>query len=939
MFESDAFRYVRLGRSDRVSRCRRTPAPSSSLRPKGKAVFVGPEVQRIFAMAVELPPAERESLVRRECGNDPRLFREVMSLLQAYEDHLDDDYLEKPVFEVGKLWQDAYQESEQLKKREQVPPTIPGYTIIEHLGNGAMGQVYLARQDELARPVAVKVLRPLALDRHYDEFVVRFRNECKVLAMLPHKNIAKLYDVGSLADDRPFFTMEYLEGAQTVQQFCDETRAGIEQRLQLFLEICDGVAFAHRNAIVHRDLKPSNILVDPKSHRPLIIDFGIAKSIQPHEAIDFTETPEWRPMGTPPFISPEQLRRTKDGVTDTRSDVYALGMVLYVLLTDQRPFINHGDATYDFDLLKKIIETPAPAPSQAFLQQTATCRGEVAAKRGLTPAQLARLLRRDLDWVVLKAIRKNPDERYQSVLALADDVRRFLALQPVKARPDVWFYPFSKFVRRHWAAVTVGALFAVSLLTVATIAFFNNQKAIRAGARTRAVLTNLRSVVDINDPLFPDLVRVDTARTIVDKLGVGIEEFDDDEMRLTLMEIQASLLYSIGDYRAAKDRFSAIYRANLRRLGPDHKSTIIAAYWAGICSVGLKQSDEALAFFDIVLPYSRVLEQRFQFRLRRARVEALRELGLTDSSVLIDELNAMAAGLHDLQGEHSAEAVLIAISKGHVYRDSFQFDKAEEAYLQALTLRLDNELVSDPIRGNTYNYLAANARAQGAPEKALTFGREGRRLLEGSLPPDHPYLLSLYNNLGNVFADLGRYEEAEPLLREALLLKPTHELYTKPLQTNMLNNLADLYLDWDCVAEAETVKLIELTLRGQAASPRDLNHLASYLTLAEIYALRGRHAETVALLEAVIADWPAGAHREYQGVALVLLSLAEARQGRVTRAFDYFCQARDLSGPAAAHFAEYYCESARGLASLPLTPQQTEQVRAALTTFCGSGGR
>ncbi len=897
---------------------------------------MGPEVQRIFAMAVELPSAERETLVRGECGDDPVVFHEVMSLLQAYEDHRDDDYLEKPVFEVGKLWQDAYQESEQLKKREQVPPTIPGYTILEHLGNGAMGQVYLARQDELARPVAVKVLRRPALDSHFDEFVARFRNECKVLAMLPHKNIAKLYDVGSLDDDRPYFTMEYLEGAQTVQQFCDETRADVAQRLRLFLEICDGVAFAHRNTIVHRDLKPSNILVDPKSRRPLIIDFGIAKSIQPHEAINFTETPEWRPFGTPPFISPEQLRRSKDGMTDTRSDVYALGMVLYVLLTDHRPFIKPSDAAYDFDLLKRIIETPAPAPSQAFLQQDESRRHEVAAKRGMAPIQLTRLLQRDLDWVVLKAVKKNPDERYQSVLALADEIRRFLALQPVKARPDVWFYAFSKFVRRHWAAVSFGALFTVSLLTVATIAFFNNQKAIRAAARTRAVLTNLKNVVDINDPLFPDLVRVDTARTIVDKLAVGISESDDEETRVTLMEIQASLLYGIGDYRAAKDRFTALYRANLRRLGPAHKNTLIAAYWAGICSVGLKESDAALAFFDIVLPHSSVLEPRFQFRLRRARVEALRELGLTEAAVLIGELDAMAEELEDQKGEHSAEAVLIAISKGHVFRDSFRFDEAETAYLQALNLRLDNDLVSDPIRGNTYNYLAANARAQGDPAKALTFGRKGRHLLEGSLPPDHPYLLSLYNNLGNVYADLGRYEEAEPLLREALLLKPTHELYTKPMQTNMLNNLADLYLDWDCVVEAETVKLIELTLRGQAAAPRDLNHLASYLTLAEIYALRGRHAETAQLLETVIADWPAGAHREYQGVALVLLSLAEARQGHQARAFDYFCQARDLSGSAAVHFAEYYCESARGLAKLPLSPGQAEQVRVALASFCAS---
>nr|WP_279382599.1 serine/threonine-protein kinase [Acanthopleuribacter pedis] len=857
-----------------------------------------------------------------------------MSLLTAYEDHQEDDFLEKPFFEVGKLLEDVRDESLRLKAREEVPPQIPGYTIQKSLGSGAMGQVFLATQEQLARPVAVKVLRPRSLEHHYEEFVVRFRNECKVLAMLPHENIAKIYEVGRLEDERPFFTLEYLEGAQTVQQFCDQIGADIHQRLRLFLKICDGVAFAHRNAIVHRDLKPSNILIDPESRQPKIIDFGIAKSIQPHAAIDFTETPDWRPMGTPPFISPEQLRRSEGVVADTRSDVYALGMLLYVLLTDTRPFLPDEEAAFDFDLWKKIVEEPASAPSHAYLQCDPARRRAVAERRAVTPVQLVAQLKRDLDWIVLKAVRKNPDDRYQSVLALADDIERYLTHQPVKARPDSWFYHVSKFVRRHWLSVTVGCLFGTSLLTLATIAFFNNQKAIREAERVEVLLEHLKGVVDLSDPLFPDLFRDVTRRKVANELQTAIEVSRDADLRMTLMEIQGTLLYGLGDYRQAGDRYTGLVRLAERRLGPRHERTLRAAYWAGVCSMALEEADRALMFFDRVLPDVAVLAPHLQMRLRRARVEALRQLGQTKSDRLIELLEVMEADVGVLVEPRSFEASQIAVTKGHVHRDVSQFKLAETAYHRALNLRLNDGRVSDPIRGITYNYLAVNARMAGRLDDALEYALHGRGLLEGALRRDHPYLLQLYNNLGNIYSDLGRLAEAEPLLRKALLLRSDADVTVRPFQTNMLNNLADLYLGWGCAEDAEAVKLFELTVRGEGRGTRDLNHWASLLTLAEIYQAQGRHGEAAMFLETVLTEWPLESHVPYYAVGMSLLARSEAEQGRYEHGFALFRQARLLSSNGEKWFPGYFCEAAVVLAEGELEEAERAELRAFLAETC-----
>lgn len=870
---------------------------------------MGPDVQRVFSLAIELPPEQREALVRAEVGDDTDLYQEVVSLLDAYEEHRDNDFLEKPVFEVGKLFHDVEKESRRVKAREETQPVIPGYSITENLGNGAMGQVFLAFQEELARSVAVKVLRPQFLESHYREFAARFRNECKVLAMLPHDNIAKIYEVGTLDDARPFFTMEYLEGAQTVQQYCDQIGADIPQRLRLFLKICDGVAFAHRNTIVHRDLKPSNILIDPKSGQPKIIDFGLAKSILPHEAIDWAETPEWRPMGTPPFISPEQLRRSEGVVPDTRSDVYALGMLLYVLLTDIRPFLTDSETAFDYDLLRKIVEEPVAPPSGAFLKMAPDRRREVAARCAVSPAQLVTHLKRDLDWIVLKAVQKDPDQRYQSVLALADDLRRYLALKPVKARPDVWYYQMSKFVRRHWLSVLVGTVFAGSLLALTTIAFFNNQKAIRAAERTRAVLDHLKNVVDLNDPLLPEMFQEVTGRAVASQLQAAIEEEGDVESRLAMMEIHGSLLYGLGDYRLARDRYSGLFRAAERRHGSSHERTLRAGYWAGICSLALAEAPTALAFFEQALPDIAVLNPRFQIRLRRGRVEALRQLGRSKSEDLVVLLDEMVADLAVMQETRGAEAMLIAITKGHVYRDDFQFKQAEAAYEQALTMRMKDGRISDPLRGNTYNYLAANARLDRRLEDALEYGLRARELLEASLRPDHPYLLHLHNNLGNIYSDLGRDEEAEWFLRKALRLRTDPNATSRPLQTNMLNNLADLYLGWQCPDEAEVVKVFELTLRAEQQESGDINHWASLLTLAEIYQDQGRHAQAAFHLETVVTEWPLDSHTPYLALALSLLARSEAEQGNPLLALRYFDQAAALSEDAVRSYPEYYCDA------------------------------
>lgn len=709
----------------------------------------------------------------------------------------------------GDLWPTAAVEAGSAGDR------IGPYRILETLGEGGMGTVFLAEQTgPIRRRVAVKLIRARRIDSR--EALLRFQAERQALARMSHPAIAQVFDAGSTPDGKPFIVMEYVPG-EPIHTYCDRRSLDVNARLELFIAVCEGVQHAHQKGVIHRDLKPSNILVTEEQGRPLpkIIDFGIAKALGEPLA-DGTLVTGPQLLGTPAYISPEAIAGEPGADLDTRSDVYSLGVVLYELLVGVPPFDPAGRAVAQ---LVRAVSEEAPRPSTRVQTLDHPTRERVAAARRANPMTLGRFLRRDLDWVILKALARDRAERYPSAAALAEDLGRHLRREPVQAGPPTATYRLAKFVRRHTAAVVAAAVAVLALVlglvgttVTARRASHEAARANREAAAAREVSAFLVDLFQVSDPGRARGATV-TARELLDAGAARVErELSDQPLtRATLMETIGTVYRKLGLYDEAAPLLEGALR--LREAG------------------GL----DPLELASTLLAVS-VLE---------------RERGRYDTAELLArrclEIRERALGPnHPDVGDVLSSLGLVELRRG-------RYAEGEATLRRALAIR-ERALGPDhPGLGPALNNLAMVLKHQARYAEAEGLYRRDLGLAERALGPDHPDLAVTLNNLAIVCRRQGRLDEAEPLMVRALAIREKALGPGHPEVANSLNDLAALAWNRGRLGDARTLFERALAIREQALGPDHPDLGRSLCNLGTLAAVDGRKADAEALFERSLA--------------------------------------------------------------------------------------
>ncbi len=519
--------------------------------------ILGPELKQIFGEALDQRDGpERAAYLDRACVDNQHLRNRVEALLKFTRRTSDPTQLlpgcERPVAEAADFTFNRTELDFRVTKLKTpgavaaapTPPCRPAvvmvgdsigpYKLIEQIGEGGMGTVYLAEQERpIRRQVALKVIKP-GMDT--DQVIARFEAERQALAMMDHPNIARVLDVGATVTGRPYFVMELVQGI-SITEYCDQNHLTTRERLALFIPVCRAIQHAHQKGIIHRDIKPSNVLVTCRDGvaEPKVIDFGVAKAIEQSLTEESICTEFGAIIGTLEYMSPEQADLGGIDI-DTRSDIYSLGVLLYELLTGSTPLERRRlrAVTYS-ELLRQIREDAPPRPSSR-LGEVVVDSTMVSDRRSVEPARLARLLRGDLDWIVMKSLDKDRSRRYETANGFARDIQRHLDGDPVEACPPSTVYKLRKFTGRHRGALATATLIACMLITStivsAGLAYWANLERIRAVVAERHA-DMLRQAAQIHARATdPDQDRSDSgnaqpARPTDDKGVIGRDWHED----------------------------------------------------------------------------------------------------------------------------------------------------------------------------------------------------------------------------------------------------------------------------------------------------------------------------------------------------------------------------------------------------------------------------
>ena len=781
------------------------------------------------------------------------------------------------------------------------PGTVIGpYKILQLIGEGGFGSVFMAQQDRpVQRKVALKIIK-LGMDTR--QVVARFEQERQALAMMDHPNIARVLDAGATLAGRPFFVMELVKG-EPITEYCDKNSLEITDRLKLFAQVCNAVQHAHTKGIIHRDIKPSNVLVSAQDGKPLakVIDFGIAKATAARltEKTLFTEHRSL--IGTPEYMSPEQAEGSMD--IDTRTDVYALGVLLYELLTGATPFDGEKLRSAAYGEMQRIIrEVDPPNPSTRLSQNTATI-GNVAAHRHTEPRKLGSIIRGELDWIVMKALDKDRTRRYETANGLALDIQRYLTGEPVVAAPPSASYRIRKFVTRHRGAVAAGVAIAASLVLgivafawQARIARDQRDRAVTAEAETSKRADELKEVADFQaqmlaqvDPAAAGVQLTEDVRPRFDaavaKTGVTEDErplqvdsfvgqwsrvnatdtalelingtilkpavtaidkqfADQPVIAANLRHVLAERYHDLGMDAEALTLEEQVVAERRRVLGEEHLETLQAICNLGVYMNGLGRTGEAEPYYREALEKSR----RVRGNDDPETLTCIANMGnlMIDKGLFSEAEPYCREALATRQrvlGEEHPDTLRSLNDWARLLQEQGKLDESEQYYRDTLAKR--RRVLGEDDRGtlSSINNLAVLLRAQGKLDECITYFREvieKKRRLLGEM---HPSTLTSIQSLGSVLNSAGHDDEAEALMRDALakqqrLLGADHE---STLAT--MGNLSVLLIGQDRFAEAEPMCRETLERRRRVLGENHTTTLIAYNVMGLVLIRQDKLAE------------------------------------------------------------------------------------------------